>query len=90
MNQMSGVFSISTFKLKLTIVMLLGIGILVSSGAIAYAQETDPITALSEKLDNFVLIVAAALVFFMQAGFAFRGAGLIRSKDTVNYMTATP
>ena len=87
MNQMSGVFSISTFKLKLTIVMLLGIGILVSSGAIAYAQETDPITALSEKLDNFVLIVAAALVFFMQAGFAFLGAGLIRSKNTVNYMT---
>lgn len=65
----------------------MGIGILVSSGAIAYAQETDPITALSEKLDNFVLVVAAALVFFMQAGFAFLGAGLIRSKNTVNYMT---
>ena len=84
---MSGAFSISTFKLKLAIVVLLGIGILVTSGAIAHAQETDPITALSEKLDNFVLIVAAALVFFMQAGFAFLGAGLIRSKNTVNYMT---
>ena len=32
-------------------------------------------------------MVAAFLVFFMQAGFAFLGAGLIRSKSTVNYMT---
>jgi Amt family ammonium transporter len=87
MNQVSGAFSISTFKLKLAIVLLLGLGIMITSGAIAHAQEVDPITALSEKLDNFVLIVAAALVFFMQAGFAFLGAGLIRSKNTVNYMT---
>jgi Amt family ammonium transporter len=87
MNQLSGAFSISTFKLKLAILLLLGIGIMITSGAIAHAQEVDPITALSEKLDNFVLIVAAALVFFMQAGFAFLGAGLIRSKNTVNYMT---
>ena len=29
----------------------------------------------------------AFLVFFMQAGFAFLGAGLIRGKNTVNYMT---
>ena len=87
MKQMSGAFSISTFRLKLAIIVLLGIGIMISSGAIAYAQETDPITALSEKLDNFILVIAAALVFFMQAGFAFLGAGLIRSKNTVNYMT---
>ena len=87
MKQMSGAFSISTFRLKLVIIVLLGIGIMISSGAIAYAQETDPITALSEKLDNFILVIAAALVFFMQAGFAFLGAGLIRSKNTVNYMT---
>ncbi|MBI2874514.1 MAG: ammonium transporter, partial [Firmicutes bacterium] len=31
--------------------------------------------------------MAAFLVFFMQAGFAFLGAGLIRSKNTVNYLT---
>ena len=29
----------------------------------------------------------AFLVFFMQAGFAFLGAGLIRSRNTTNYMT---
>ena len=34
-----------------------------------------------------MLVVAATLVFFMQAGFAFLGAGMIRSKNTVNYMT---
>ena len=80
-------FSVSPFKLRLLMVALLGIGIFVGSGAIAFAQGTDPVTALAEKVDNFVLVVAAALVFFMQAGFAFLGAGLIRSKNTVNYMT---
>lgn len=32
-------------------------------------------------------LVTAFLVFFMQAGFAFLGAGLIRAKNTTNYMT---
>ena len=32
-------------------------------------------------------LMAAFLVFFMQAGFAFLGAGLIRSRNTANYMT---
>jgi Amt family ammonium transporter len=68
-------------------IALFGLGVFLGSGAIAYAQEVDPVTALNEKLDNFILVVAAALVFFMQAGFAFLGAGLIRSKNTVNYMT---
>jgi Amt family ammonium transporter len=32
-------------------------------------------------------LIAAFLVWFMQLGFAFFGAGLIRSKNTVNYLT---
>jgi len=32
-------------------------------------------------------LIAGFLVFFMQLGFAFLGAGLIRSKNTVNYLT---
>lgn len=32
-------------------------------------------------------LISAFLVFFMQAGFALLGAGLIRSKNTVNYLT---
>ena len=65
-------------------VALLGIGVFVGSGGVAYAQTAEEV---SRTLNDFVLVVAAALVFFMQAGFAFLGAGLIRSKNTVNYMT---
>ncbi len=32
-------------------------------------------------------LITGFLVFFMQLGFAFLGAGLIRSKNTVNYLT---
>ncbi len=87
MNSVSMLLNISPLKLRLVMIALFGFGVFVGSGAIAYAQEVDPVTALNEKLDNFILVVAAALVFFMQAGFAFLGAGLIRSKNTVNYMT---
>ena len=54
---------------------------------IAFAQE---ITSDADKIDqgsNLIWMVGAFLVFFMQAGFAFLGAGLIRSKNTTNYMT---
>ena len=47
----------------------------------------EQITGNTSYVDNVVTIVAAALVFFMQAGFAFLGAGLIRSKNTTNYLT---
>ena len=54
---------------------------------IAFAQD---VTSDPEKLDqgtNVIWMVGAFLVFFMQAGFAFLGAGLIRSKNTTNYLT---
>ena len=54
---------------------------------VAFAQE---INSGVEKLDqgaNTIWMVGAFLVFFMQAGFAFLGAGLIRAKNTTNYMT---
>ena len=45
--------------------------------------EADPTVGLT-----FVwTLLSGALVFFMQAGFAFLGAGLIRAKNTVNYLT---
>ena len=80
------VLGLTPFKLRLWIVALLGIGVFIGSGGLAYAQ-TETAGEVSAKLNDFVLVVAAALVFFMQAGFAFLGAGLIRSKNTVNYMT---
>ena len=54
---------------------------------VAFAQD---ITSDVDKLDqgsNVIWMVGAFLVFFMQAGFAFLGAGLIRSKNVTNYMT---
>ncbi len=57
---------------------------------IAFAQGDAPLQEVEDPathLGNLTTMVAAFLVFFMQAGFAFLGAGLIRSKSTVNYMT---
>ena len=57
---------------------------------IAFAQGDPPLQEVEDPathLGNLTTMVAAFLVFFMQAGFAFLGAGLIRSKSTVNYMT---
>lgn len=84
MQLLSERMRITTFRLRLFLVALLGIGIFASSSGIAFAATADEVEAL---LNDTILVFAAALVFFMQAGFAFLGAGLIRSKNTVNYMT---
>ncbi|ETW93348.1 MAG: ammonium transporter [Candidatus Entotheonella factor] len=41
-------------------------------------------TALQLSLNTVWLVMAAALVFFMQAGFAMLEGGMVRSKNTVN------
>ncbi len=72
--------------LIIAMVGLLAAGILTGYN-VAFAQD---ITSDAEKLDqgaNVIWMVGAFLVFFMQAGFAFLGAGLIRSQNTTNYMT---
>ena len=79
------------FSLRRTLlalaVGLFAIGLLASYNAV-FAQGDGPTTEwLGGYADNIVTVVAAALVFFMQAGFAFLGAGLIRSKNTTNYLT---
>ena len=60
---------------------------LITGYGVAFAQD---ITSDADKLDqsaNIIWMLGAFLVFFMQAGFAFLGAGLIRAKNTTNYMT---
>ena len=74
----------TTLKMRLLMMALFAVGIVLSGGGIAYAQSAEEVMG---TLDNAILVFAAALVFFMQAGFAFLGAGLIRAKNTVNYMT---
>ncbi len=54
----------------------------------AIANSSDPaVAALAESLTFIWLIVAGALVFFMQAGFALVEAGFAQSKNTVNILT---
>ncbi len=54
---------------------------------IAFAQDAEPVETNATDIGNLTTMMAAFLVFFMQAGFAFLGAGLIRSKNVTNYMT---
>jgi Amt family ammonium transporter len=78
--------------LLLIMAALLAVGIL-AGYTLAFAQSPDPSGADTLAADpaaavNFVwVLMAAFLVFFMQAGFAFLGAGLIRAKNTTNYLT---
>src|SRR5918999_1118367 len=71
---------------------LLAVGIL-TGYTVAFAQQPDPNGADTLAADpaaavNFTwTLMSAFLVFFMQAGFAFLGAGLIRAKNTTNYLT---
>jgi len=44
------------------------------------------LTALTTGLNTFWVLIAASLVFFMQAGFALVEAGLTRSKNTTNIL----
>lgn len=81
---LAGLTRLTPFKLRMALLALLGLGIFLGGGGIAYAQSAEEV---AETLDNAILVFAAALVFFMQAGFALLGAGLIRSKNTVNYLT---
>ena len=47
---------------------------------------TDTIGELIFSLDTVWVLLASALVFFMQAGFALVEAGFTRSKNTVNIL----
>ena len=60
---------------------------MITGYSLVFAQD---ITSDADKLNqsaNIIWMLGAFLVFFMQAGFAFLGAGLIRAKNTTNYMT---
>ncbi len=73
--------------------LLVGIAGLLAAGIlagynVAFAQDgTDAGATALNDVGNLTTMMAAFLVFFMQAGFAFLGAGLIRSRNVTNYMT---
>jgi len=70
--------------------------LVLSTAVVGYASGPDPggqeawresIKGVEVSVNFTWTLVAGFLVFFMQAGFAFLGAGLIRAKNTLNYLT---
>lgn len=70
-------------KLGLIAIMALLIGVM-GAPALAADTATGP---TSGGLDTLWVTIAAAMVFFMQAGFGMVEAGFIRSKNTCNILT---
>lgn len=63
------------------------LGLLLATTGTTFAQEPGVVgQELAVALDTAWLIMSAALVFFMQAGFAMLEAGLTRAKNTVNIL----
>ncbi|WP_322489735.1 ammonium transporter [Chloroflexus sp.] len=74
------------WRTKIGLGLGFGLGLwLVGSGR-TFAQEGPTTAELAVAMNTFFLLIAAALVFFMQAGFAMLTAGLTRSKNTTNIL----
>ncbi len=69
--------------LLLSILLFLGIGALPSA---ALAADTVATETLQDNINIVWTVVAAILVFFMQAGFAMVEAGFTRAKNSVNIL----
>ena len=68
--------------------VLLGLllALLVAAPAVAQEAAPDPTAGLKVALDTVFVLVAAFLVFWMNAGFACLEAGLCRAKNAVNIL----
>jgi len=74
-------------KKRISAGVSLGIMAVVVFATPAGAQTADPVfTITQDTLDNFWLILAGVLVYFMQSGFALVEAGLTRAKSVANIM----
>lgn len=74
------------WRTKIGLGLGFGLGLWLVGTGRAFAQEGPTTAELAVAVNTFFLIVAAALVFFMQAGFAMLTAGLTRSKNTTNIL----
>ena len=76
-------------RMALALVMGISLGVLVSGGVI-FAQSGDEVADgladLIAAVDTVWLLIAAILVFFMQAGFGLLEAGFVRVKNTTNIL----
>ena len=71
---------------KVSLVGFALVGALVGGSAVAQDANAVAIAGLTVGLDTLWVLVAAALVFFMQAGFALLEAGLQSAKNVVNIL----
>lgn len=73
--------NIRTLRRLFNVVVIFGLMLVFARSAAAQGEEV----AIS-AVDTVWVLISAALVFFMQAGFGFLEAGLVRSKNVVNIM----
>lgn len=84
---------VSLKQRALTVIAMLAILVVAFWGLPTLVDAADPTGTDTLKANPNAAVnmawtlLTGFLVFFMQLGFAFLGAGLIRSKNTVNYMT---
>ena len=71
---------------KVSLAGLALVGALLGGGALAQEADADALLGLTIGLDTLWVLVAAALVFFMQAGFSLLEAGLQSAKNVVNIL----
>ena len=72
---------------QISIAAVVVLGLMILAGAVpALAQDGDPIEGLQININVVWTLVAAVLVFFMQAGFAMVETGFTRAKNAVNIM----
>ncbi len=79
----------STIFMKKKFLILAGILVtcLAMSTGQAYAQSPNPLADTGTAISIAWTLAMGGLVWFMQLGFAFLGAGFIRHKNQVNYWT---
>ncbi len=70
--------------MKYKIILMIAALLLMCSGMLFADELADTVTVHQDALDMIWLILAAALVFFMQAGFAMVEMGLTRAKNAGN------
>lgn len=73
------------YKWRKRLLMVLTVLAILNSGTVVYAADT--VFASLRGVDTVWVLIAAFLVFFMQAGFGMVEAGFIRAKNTCNILT---
>ena len=57
------------------------------TGGVAYAQDEDPVAALTGSTNMLWVVIGAILVIFMQAGFALVETGFCRAKHAAHVVS---